>query len=130
VTAKIISMRQFVDSRGKLIAGQYPDQLPFTPVRFFVISGVPAGELRGQHAHKSNQQILICVAGGLSVRLHDGDKWEDHSLRPNGEGLLVPPLHFGELSNFASATTLLVLASEAYDANEYINDFDEFLKVI
>jgi dTDP-4-dehydrorhamnose 3,5-epimerase-like enzyme len=121
-------MRQFVDNRGKLIAGEYPDQLPFTPVRFFAISNVPAGELRGQHAHKSNQQILVCLSGGLALRLHDGEKWERYCLKPNGEGVLVPPLHFGEISTFEPETTLLVLASEVYDPDEYIHDFDMFLK--
>ena len=121
-------MSEFVDNRGKLLVGEYPDQLSFTPVRFFVISDVPEGEFRGQHAHKSNQQVLICLSGSLTVRLHDGKKWEEHGLRPNGEALLVPALHFGELSNFASETMLLVLASEAYDTHEYINDFDKFLK--
>ncbi len=123
-------MTQFLDNRGKLTVGQYPDQLPFMPVRFFVISDVPEGELRGEHAHKSNQQILVCLSGALTLRLHNGKQWDEYSLRPNGEGVLVPPLHFGELSNFAPGTTLLVLASEAYDADEYMNDFDRFLKSI
>ena len=129
MTAQIIPFRQFVDSRGKLTVGQFPDQLPFTPVRFFVIAGVSENVSRGQHAHKSNQQILVCLSGSLTVKLHDGDRWQEYNLRPNGEGILVPALHFGELSNFTIQTTLLVLASEPYDENEYIHDLQEFLSL-
>lgn len=109
------------------MVGQYPDQLPFEPVRFFVISSVPKGTSRGQHAHKSNQQILVCLSGGLTSKFHDGQLWEKFRLRPNGEALHVPPMHFGELYDFLPGTILLVLASEEFDSEEYINVFEEFL---
>jgi uncharacterized RmlC-like cupin family protein len=109
------------------MVGQYPDQLPFQPERFFVVSNVPNDAARGQHAHKSNQQILVCLSGGLNARFHDGQGWEEFSLSPRGDALFVPPMHFGELSKFLPGTSLLVLASEVFDPKEYVNDFHEFL---
>lgn len=122
-----IQLNQFTDPRGKLSVGQFPDQLPFTPARFFVVSDVPNSEVRGKHAHKTNHQILICLAGSLRAKFHDGNSWQEFYLRSSSEALSVPAMHFGELSEFAPGTILLVLASEAYDAAEYINDFQEFL---
>jgi dTDP-4-dehydrorhamnose 3,5-epimerase-like enzyme len=127
VAIKKICFSSFVDNRGALMVGQYPDQLPFEPARFFVVSSVPKGTSRGQHAHKSNQQILVCLSGGLTSKFHDGQVWEEFSLKPKGDALFVPPMHFGELYNFLPGTILLVLASEAFDSNEYINVFEEFL---
>jgi hypothetical protein len=127
VPVQRIQLGKHIDARGSLIVGQYPAQLSFTPSRFFVISNVPNHELRGQHAHKSNNQILICLAGSLTAKFHDGMNWSQHQLHPDGEGIVVPSMHFGELSKFALGTILLVLASEPYDSGEYINNFEEFL---
>jgi dTDP-4-dehydrorhamnose 3,5-epimerase-like enzyme len=127
VTVQTIRLGKHIDTRGGLIVGQHPDQLSFTPTRFFVISNVPVDELRGQHAHRSNKQILVCLAGSLTAKFHDGKEWSEFNLLPNGEGVTVPAMHFGELSKFSRGTILLVLASESYNADEYINDFEEFL---
>ena len=127
MAARIIPLGRFEDSRGCLTAGQYPEELPFHPVRFFVISGVPEGEFRGQHAHRTNLQLLVCLRGGLTARFHDGNDWQDFDFGCSDQALLVPPLHFGELSKFNPGTVLLVLASEVYNRDEYIVDFQEFL---
>lgn len=122
-----IKLSKHNDFRGNLTTGQFPDQLPFRPVRFFVISSVPENENRGQHAHVSNEQILMCLTGGLNAEFHDGKNWESFLLKPNEECLMVPAMHFGKLSNFETGTKLLVLSSETYDPENYINDFEKFL---
>ena len=130
MTVQKIQLGKHIDTRGELIVGQHPDQISFTPSRFFVISDVPIDELRGQHAHRSNEQILICLAGSLTAKFHDGKKWSAFDLIPNGVGVTVPAMHFGELSKFSPGAILLVLASETYNADEYINNFEEFLAAL
>ena len=125
-----VQLGKHVDARGSLIVGEHPNQLSFTPSRFFVISDVPIDELRGQHAHKSNEQIMICLKGSLTAKFHDGTRWGQYQLNPDGEGIIVPAMHFGELSKFAPGTILLVLASEPYEPGEYINTFEEFIDAL
>lgn len=130
MSVREIFLNSFQDERGVLTAGQFPDQLPFVPSRFFVISDVPVGHKRGEHAHKSNQQIFVCLSGGLRARFNDGDSWQDFKMSPGDECLFVPALHFGELSEFEQGTKLLVLASEVYNPEEYIHDFVEFTRFL
>jgi len=118
---------EFVDHRGVLIAGQFPEQLPFVPARFFVIRDVPETEVRGRHAHRSNQQVLFCLSGAFTAKFHDGETWKEFRLTSDGSGLFVPAMNFGELSGFAPDTILMVLASEPYNPLEYIHDFESFL---
>jgi dTDP-4-dehydrorhamnose 3,5-epimerase-like enzyme len=126
MSAQFISLPSFKDSRGTLLAGEFPTQLPFLPVRFFVISDVSATAIRGKHAHRSNHQLLICLTGSLRIRIYDGQNWMDYQFNETSDAIYLPPMHWGELDNFASNTNLLVLASEVYDKSEYINDFVEF----
>jgi dTDP-4-dehydrorhamnose 3,5-epimerase-like enzyme len=122
-----IQLNAFRDSRGELISGEYPKDLPFNPVRFFVINNVPTGATRGNHAHKSNEQLLVCLTGSLKIKIHDGEKWETFVLNSNSKALYIPPGHWGELTDFQANTQLLVLASEPYSPTEYLTDFADFL---
>lgn len=122
-----ISIGRFIDSRGTLTYFQFPEHLPFPPARVFAVSGVPDDAVRGQHAHKTNEQFLLCVSGSLSTRFHNGKDWEEHKLSADSFGIIVPPMHFGELSKFHKGTVLLVATSEPYDEGQYINDFEKFL---
>ena len=114
------------DERGFLEFAEHPDQLPFEPKRVFVISQVPAMAVRGQHAHSSTTQLLICVSGTMTARFISESNEIAYDLNPSSGWLLVPPMNFGELSNFSSDCVLVVLASEHYDPDEYISDFEEF----
>ena len=126
--AKLISMDSFGDYRGNLLVGEFPRNLPFPPLRFFVVSGVPRGESRGHHAHRTNKQVLYCIDGAVNVRVNDGEEWSEYALRPGSECLFLPPLHWGEQVYESEASKLLVIASEPYSAEEYINSFDDFLR--
>jgi dTDP-4-dehydrorhamnose 3,5-epimerase-like enzyme len=127
MSAKQISVDTFRDPRGSLMVGEYPKSLPFDPVRFFVVSDVPEGVSRGNHAHKSNQQVLFCLSGYLTVNVYDGSTWEEFKLTPGPIALYLPALHWGEQKDFGPGTHLLVIASEPYSAEEYIHSLDEFV---
>ncbi len=128
MAANVISIESFTDPRGNLLAGEFPKSLPFSPIRFFVVSGVPSGESRGHHAHKTNQQILLCLEGTVRVRVNDGRVWDEFVLDPGSTCLYLPALHWGEQYYSSDKTKLLVLASEPYSSDEYINNFEDFLK--
>jgi dTDP-4-dehydrorhamnose 3,5-epimerase-like enzyme len=128
MAASQISLELFTDTRGNLLVGEYPKNLPFAPIRFFVVSGVPSGESRGHHAHKTNEQILICLEGRVIARVNDGRGWAEFVLDSGSKGLHLPALHWGEQRYASDQTKLLVLASEPYSADEYITSFEEFLK--
>ena len=128
MSAKLISMDSFSDARGSLFVAEFPKNLPFAPFRFFVVSGVPQGESRGNHAHKTNEQILYSLDGSVKVRVNDGKEWSEFTLRSGSEGLYIPPIHWGEQVYESENARLLVMASEPYSADEYINGFDNFLR--
>jgi UDP-2-acetamido-3-amino-2,3-dideoxy-glucuronate N-acetyltransferase len=124
--AKLIDVESFSDYRGSLIVGEYPKTLPFEPVRFFVVSGVPAGESRGNHAHKTNMQFLMCLVGSVVVKVNDGTRVTEFILEPGPRGLFIPAMNWAEQRYETPDTQLIVLASEAYVADEYIVDICEF----
>ena len=114
------------ESRGKLSFAQYDDHLPFIPQRFFVVSDVPAGQVRGGHAHRTTHQFLVCVKGSVSIVVDDGRNSEEIVLKSAAAGLYIPPKIWATQQNYSSDAVLLVLSSDAYDPEEYIRDYDEF----
>ena len=124
-TARVVPIEQFSDDRGTLSVGQTGGTLPFTPVRFFLISDVPLGAARGRHAHRACHQFLIVVRGSCRVVLTDRNGRDDLTLSSPAVGVHIPPLVWGELSDFSPDTVVLVLASHPYDASDYIRSLDE-----
>jgi UDP-2-acetamido-3-amino-2,3-dideoxy-glucuronate N-acetyltransferase len=118
------------DLRGMLSFGEYDKHLPFVPKRYFVVYGVPSSEIRGEHAHHALHQFLVCVAGSVSVVVDDGVSREEILLSNPGTGLHIPPLVWGIQYKYSSDAVLLVLASDVYKAEDYIRDYDQFLKVV
>jgi dTDP-4-dehydrorhamnose 3,5-epimerase-like enzyme len=121
-----ISVGSSRDERGILEFAEYPGHLPFEPKRAFVISQVPGASVRGQHAHSTTSQLLMCVSGSMTARFISESHENSFELNPSSGWLLVPPMNFGELRNFSSDCVLVVLASEQYNPDEYISDFEEF----
>lgn len=103
---------------------------PFSLLRFFVIGQVPAGATRGRHAHKQCSQILSCLTGRIEVLLDDGRTRETVELTPDSRALLIPPLVWSAQTYQEQESRLLVLADAPYDENEYLRDYDEFLKQV
>ena len=118
------------DARGDLTVGEFETEFPFRPKRYFVISGVPKGEIRGEHAHKQCHQFLICAYGQCSVTVDDGATRLEVQLDNPSVGIHLPPMIWGRQWQYSADAALLVFASEAYDPADYIREYDAFLKAI
>lgn len=105
--------------------GQNP--LPFPVRRVFFLYGMPAGTSRGAHAHKTHHQIIRAAAGSFSVTADNGLSKTDHRIEP-GESLWIRPGIWNTLSAFSPDAVGLVLASETYDENLYLRDYEAFLR--
>jgi UDP-2-acetamido-3-amino-2,3-dideoxy-glucuronate N-acetyltransferase len=126
--AKLIKLPRIVDLRGGLSFGEYDKQLPFVPKRYFVIFDVPSIEVRGEHAHREQHQFLVCLKGSCSVVLDDGKSRDEVVLDSPNIGLYLPPMLWGIQYKYTADAVLLVLVSDVYDADDYIRDYDLFLK--
>jgi len=117
------------DLRGNLSFGEAARQVPFEIKRYFLVFGVPNQDIRGEHAHRKLQQFLICVHGSCSVVVDDGVTRQEYLLNNPSLGLYVPPMCWCVQYKYSSDAVLLVLASDFYDAADYIRDYAEFLKL-
>ncbi len=118
------------DNRGQLVALEEIKDIPFTIKRVYYMYDTVSGVIRGKHAHKSLQQILICIHGSCKVRLDNGTESKVVPLEKPYEGLYISNIVWREMYDFSEDAVLLVLASELYDESYYIRDYDEFLKFI
>ncbi len=115
------------DTRGSLSFAQYDQTLPFLPRRYFIVFDVGEGQTRGGHAHRSVHQLLICVKGSCQVSLDDGTTRDQVLLDRPELALYIPPKIWATQQRFSCDGVLMVLASEVYDPDEYIRDYDELL---
>jgi UDP-2-acetamido-3-amino-2,3-dideoxy-glucuronate N-acetyltransferase len=118
------------DLRGGLVAAEIAKLLPFVVKRFFLVHDVPSREVRGQHAHRQCHQFLVCVSGSCRVIADDGKRRQEFLLNRNSLGLYLPPMVWAAQFDYSADAALLVLASHAYDARDYIRDYDEFLRAV
>ncbi len=126
--AKLYQMPMFKDIRGSLSVGEFSKNLPFIPKRFFLVYDVPNAEVRGEHAHKKCHQFLICVKGSVEVILDDGKNRRSLELSGSDKGLHLPAMVWATQYKYSADAALLVLASEAYDASDYIRDYSDYLE--
>lgn len=126
----LIRMTRVDDLRGSLVAADFDPDLPFLPRRFFTVFGVPSADVRGAHAHRVCEQLLVCVQGSVRAVVDDGEHLQEFVLDRPDFGLHVRPLIWGTQYRYSSDAVLLVLASHAYDAGDYIRDYDEFLRAV
>jgi UDP-2-acetamido-3-amino-2,3-dideoxy-glucuronate N-acetyltransferase len=116
------------DLRGRLTAGNLPgDEVPFVPRRWFLVYDVPSREVRGEHAHRTCHQFLVCVAGSVTIAVDDGSHRDAVILDRPSIGIHIPPLTWSTQFRYDPAAVLLVLASDPYDPDDYIREYDEFL---
>jgi acetyltransferase-like isoleucine patch superfamily enzyme len=118
------------DLRGDLTFGQFPDHLPFTPKRYFLVMDVPSKEVRGEHAHKQQAQFLVCVRGTCALLVDDGHARLEIPLDRPTRGVYLPPRVWGVQYKFSADAVLLVLASDVYQAEDYIRSYDEFCALV
>ena len=131
-SVKGVTIHQFpliTDIRGNLIVGEFDRTVPFVPKRYFMVLDVPSAETRGEHAHRKCHQFLICVKGSCSVVVDNGISREEVLLDHAGLGLYLPPMIWGIQYKYSRDAVLLVFASDYYDADDYIRDYDEFLSL-
>jgi hypothetical protein len=125
---KLVSLPTVQAARGDLTALELPQIVPFEVKRIFLVHHVSDLEIRGEHAHKKCWQFLIAAAGSITVDVTDGKIKETFLLNNPDQGLLIPPLVWGTQYNYSSDGSLLVLASERFDPEDYLHNFEEFLK--
>lgn len=115
------------DSRGSLIALEAKKDIPFEIKRIYYIFDTKEGVVRGHHAHKTLQQVLICVSGSCTIVLDDGKARSEVLLDKPNIGLYIGPNIWREMKDFSPGAVLLVLASDWYNEADYIRDYSEFL---
>lgn len=118
------------DPRGSLTIVEENKDFPFTMQRAYWIYDVPQGEKRGFHASTSCYEYLIAVSGEVNVVLEDEQGRKSYILKGKDRGLLVPPYTWIELTNFSENAVLMVLASDRYNVETYINDYATFKSAI
>ena len=125
---RIVDLRKIHDPRGNLTPIEEGIDVPFNIKRVYYLYDVPGGESRGAHAHKQLYQLIVAASGSFTVTLDDGHEKRSYSLNRSYYGLFVVPGIWRDLDDFSSGAVLLCLASEHYDAEDYIRDYDEFLR--
>lgn len=129
--AQMLEFKQRGDERGHLVIVEGMDDIPFDINRIFYIYGSDSDVVRGQHANRESEFVLINVAGTSKVKVCDGKGNEAiYSLNRPHTGIYLPKMVWKEMYDFSEDSVLLVLASTHYDDKEYIRDYDEFLKII
>jgi acetyltransferase-like isoleucine patch superfamily enzyme/dTDP-4-dehydrorhamnose 3,5-epimerase-like enzyme len=128
--ASIHKIPSFEDIRGRLVAGEIEKELPFTPVRFFVVYAVPSSEVRGEHAHRVCHQFLICVKGSVHIVVDDARVRQEIILSRPDTGLYLQPYVWGTQYKYSADAVLLVFASHPYDPDDYIRDYNVWLNTV
>ncbi|MHC8598284.1 sugar 3,4-ketoisomerase [Arenicellales bacterium IMCC55707] len=123
----LFDINSIIDVRGNLSIIEGGQTIPFEIKRIYYLSKVPVGAGRGGHAHLELEQVIISISGSFDVILKDGADDRKVTLNSEDQGLYVGPMTWRELSNFSHGAICLVLASEHYDPDDYIFDYDEFL---
>ena len=127
---KLINLDSLGDERGSLIAIEKGNNSPFEIKRVYYIFNTQDGVVRGLHAHINLKQIAIAVSGSCTFIIDDGEKREDIKLSSPNQGLYIDGLIWREMKHFSNDCVLVVLASENYDENDYIRNYDDFLKKV
>lgn len=124
---RLLRLPRFVDLRGSLAVADFARDLPFLPQRCFLVFDVPSRETRGEHAHRRCHQCLVCVRGSVRILADDGTHRREFTLDAPNLALSLPPMTWGTQYRYSDDAVLLVFASHAYDADDYIRDYDSFL---
>jgi dTDP-4-dehydrorhamnose 3,5-epimerase-like enzyme len=131
IGAQMLEFSQNGDERGWLVVIEGGSEIPFDIARIFYIYGSTSDVVRGQHANRKSQFVLINVSGSCKVKVKDGKGNEAIFVlnRPH-TGIYLPTMVWKDMYDFSNDSVLLCLSSEHYDANEYIRNYDEFLKIV
>lgn len=125
----LIELPKFLDERGNLSFAEQNNHIPFEIKRTYWIYDVPGGEDRGGHAFKENQEVVIALSGAFDVVVDDGENKKTFSLNRSYYGLYIPSGLWRTMENFSTNSFALEFGSVVYSADDYIRDYDEFLKL-
>jgi hypothetical protein len=125
---RIIELKKIVDPRGNLTVTEEMTDVPFEIRRVYWVYDVPSGESRGGHAHKHCRELIVAISGSFHVTLDDGTSKETYLLNHPYQGLVVETGIWRTLDDFSSGAVCLVLASDLFEEEDYIREYEEFLK--
>lgn len=127
---EICPLPLILDMRGNLSVAEFDQGFPFAPKRYFIVFDVPSEKVRGEHAHRTTHEFLVCVKGSCSIEFDDGSQRAEIVLDKPNMGVYVPPLTWLTHYKYSRDAILLVFASEHYDPDDYIRNYDEYLAVL
>ena len=126
---KLIELPKFADPRGNLSFVEQNNHIPFEIKRTYWIYDVPGGESRGGHAYRETDEFIIAISGGFDVTVDDGNEKKTFTLNRSYYGLYVPKGLWRKMENFSTESFALEFADTKYDRNDYIEDYNEYLKM-
>ena len=127
---RIIDLPKIEDKRGNLSFAEAMTQIPFDIARVYWIFDVPAGQMRGSHAYKNQEEVIIALSGSFDVVLDDGVEKHRYNLNCPYKGLYVPNKTWRSLENFSTNSACIVLASLPFSESEYIRNYRDFKKYL
>lgn len=123
---KLLELPVIQNPQGNLTFIEEQRHVPFPIARVYYLYDVPGGAMRGGHAHRDLEQLIVAISGSFDVILDDGSKRREITLNRSRIGLYMPTMIWRELVNFSSGSVCMVLASAYYDEGDYYRDYDEF----
>jgi len=127
---RLLNLKIMGDARGSLIAFEEAQNVPFDIKRIYCIFDTSTDTLRGEHAHRDLKQVMFCPKGSCDVLIDDGIKKIEFNLDNPTKGLYIEGTIWREMYNFSPDCVLTVLANNYYDENEYIRNYNDFLKAV
>lgn len=115
------------DDRGTLVIVEDLNDLPIKVKRIFYMMDFEVGTIRGQHANRYSEFIIVNLKGSVKIDVENGFDKVSYTLNKPNKGIFIPKMHWKKMFDFSQDSTLLVLASELYNENEYINNYEQFL---
>jgi len=126
---ELIDLPKITDPRGNLSVIEELKDIPFKIERTYWLYDVPGGECRGGHAYRDNEEFIVALSGCFDVLLDDGAEKKTFTLNRSYYGLYVPKGLWREMENFSTNSLAMILSSTRYDADDYVRDYNEFLKL-
>ena len=124
----LIQLPKFLDERGNLSFFEDNNQIPFVIKQVHWIFDVPGGEERGGLAYKETEEFIVAASGSFDVIVDDGEKRQTIQLNRSYNGVYIPKGLWRAVENFSTNAVAIIAASELYDPNDNIRDYDEFLR--
>lgn len=130
INCKLINLKYFDDKNSTLIAIEKQVNCPFEVKRIFYIFDIPKNTIRGEHANLNSEFFFIALKGECKIKIDNGKEQKNFILNNPKQGLYMDKMLWKQMYDFSKDCILLVLSNTLYDTNEYIRDYNEFLKAV